>query len=145
MQDNLPSAALGHFVLKVSNLERSYRFYSDLGLRAFAKIPEQGFAIIELRGGTHLLLLDQNTAGNDQMTEGRVGQLSHRLQEHLDFVIGGKSRDDLATFRDSLLEKSIAADDIAEGELFGHHFFRLTDPDGHGITFYTSHVGSDPV
>ncbi len=145
MQDDLPSAAVGHLVLKVSDLERSYRFYSDLGLRPFAKIPEQGVAIIELRGGTHLILLDQNTAGNDQMTESRVGQLAHRFQEQLDFVIGGKSRGDLASFRDSLLQKSIAADAIAEAELFGHHYFRLTDPDGHGITFYTSHVGRDPV
>jgi catechol 2,3-dioxygenase-like lactoylglutathione lyase family enzyme len=40
--------------MKVKDVESSYAFYQGLGLRGIDKFPEM--AIIELRGGTHLLL-----------------------------------------------------------------------------------------
>jgi hypothetical protein len=33
MSNNLPAAAFGHFILKVSDISTSYKFYSDMGLR----------------------------------------------------------------------------------------------------------------
>ena len=54
MNRNLPAAALGHFVLKVNDTNISYEFYTKLGLRPVGLLPD--VAIIELRGGTHILL-----------------------------------------------------------------------------------------
>ena len=49
MNDNLPAAAFGHFVMKVSDINISYQFYTKLGLRPCGMYPD--LAIIELRGG----------------------------------------------------------------------------------------------
>jgi uncharacterized glyoxalase superfamily protein PhnB len=48
-------------------------------------------------------------------------------------------------YRTSLLEKGLSVDAIAQGQLFGHDYFQLADPDGNGITVYTSHTGELPV
>ena len=47
--------AVAHLVFKVADLKRSCQFYSNLGIPPFAVDEES--AIIELRGGTHLILL----------------------------------------------------------------------------------------
>jgi uncharacterized glyoxalase superfamily protein PhnB len=60
-------------------------------------------------------------------------------------MINGKTRDDLEAHRATLLKSGIDAGEIAPELFFGHHYFQLTDPDGHGITVYTSHVGELPV
>jgi hypothetical protein len=47
--------AVAHLVFKVADLKRSCQFYSNLGIPPFA--IDGKVALIELRGGTHLLLL----------------------------------------------------------------------------------------
>jgi len=39
------------------------------------------------------------------------------------------------------MEKVLPVDAIAQDQFFGHDYFQLVDPDGNGITFYTSHTG----
>ena len=46
MNNNLPAAALGHFVMKVDDINISYQFYEKLGLRPCEILPD--LAIIEL-------------------------------------------------------------------------------------------------
>jgi catechol-2,3-dioxygenase len=53
MSNDLPAAALGHFIMKVNDIDTSYQFYTKLGLRPFGIFPD--LAVIELRGGTHIL------------------------------------------------------------------------------------------
>ncbi len=141
--DSLPAAALGHFVMKVANLDASYQFYADLGLRPIGRFPD--VAIIELRGGTHILLFPENDEAPFPVTSGRLGQRGAFFNEQLDLLINGKTRYDLEVYRAMLLKNGIAPGEIAQERLFGHHYFQLTDPDGHGITVYTSHVGELPV
>jgi catechol 2,3-dioxygenase-like lactoylglutathione lyase family enzyme len=142
--DTLPAAALGHFVMKVANLGASYRFFADLGLRQIGLFPD--VAIIELRGGTHILLFPEN---NDdapfRLTSGRLGQRGAFFNEHLDLLINGKTRGELEAYRAKLLKNGVAAGEIAQEQFFGHDYFQLTDPDGHGITVYTTHAGEAPV
>jgi catechol 2,3-dioxygenase-like lactoylglutathione lyase family enzyme len=143
IMDSLPAAALGHFVMKVANLDVSYQFYVDLGLRQIWIFPD--VAIIELRGGTHILLFPENDEAPFPLTSSRLGQRAGSFNEHLDLIINGKTRGELEACREILLNKGIAAGEIAQQRFFGHDYFVLTDPDGHGITVYTSHVGESPV
>ena len=138
MSVNQPIAAFGHFSLKVNDVDASYKFYSELGLRQFGKFA--GMAIIELRGGTHILLLDKNDELPFPIKPSHLGQRSAFFKEQLDLMIAGKSRDDLEKFRTTLIEKGLAVDAIAPDQFFGHDYFQLADPDGNGITFYTSHT-----
>jgi catechol 2,3-dioxygenase-like lactoylglutathione lyase family enzyme len=141
--DSLPAAALGHFVMKVANLGVSYQFYADLGLRQIGRFPD--LAIIELRGGTHILLFPAKDEPPVPLTSSRLGQRAAFFNEHLDLMINGKTRGELEAYRASLLKNGIASGEIAQESFFGHDYFQLADPDGHGITVYTSHVGESPV
>jgi catechol 2,3-dioxygenase-like lactoylglutathione lyase family enzyme len=139
----LPAAAIGHFVMKVANLGASYQFYSDLGLRPMGIFPD--VAIVELRGGTHILLVPEKDETPFPLTSSHLGQRAAFFNEHLDLMINGKTRSDLEAYRAMLLQNGIPADEIAQEKFFGHDYFQLADPDGHGVTVYTTHAGEAPV
>ncbi len=143
MNNNLPAAAFGHFVMKVNDIDISYQFYAKLGLRPFGRFPD--LAIIELRGGTHILLLGKNDELPFSLSPSLLGQRGGVFNEQLDLMIEGKSRDDLEIYRTDLLEKGLSVEAIAQDQFFGHDYFQLADPDGNGITVYTSHTGELPV
>ena len=138
MSNDLPAAALGHFVMKVNDIDTSYQFYTKLGLRPFGIFPD--LAIIELRGGTHILLFRKNDELPFSLVSSHLGQRGAFFNEQLDLMIDGKSRSDLEVYRTTLLEKGMSVDAIAQDQFFGHDYFQLVDPDGNGITVYTSHT-----
>ena len=72
MNSNLPAAAFGHFVMKVNDIDNSYQFYTKLGLRPFGIFPD--LAIIELRGGTHILLFSKNDELASSLNSSHLGQ-----------------------------------------------------------------------
>jgi catechol 2,3-dioxygenase-like lactoylglutathione lyase family enzyme len=143
MDNNLPAAAFGHFIMKVSDINISYQFYTNMGLRPREIFPD--LAIIELRGGTHILLFSKNGELPFPLTSSQLGQRSAVFSERLDLMIDGKSKSDLQVYRTTLIEKGLSVDAIAQDQFFGHYYFQLVDPDGNGITVYTSHVGELPV
>jgi len=143
LNTNLPAAAFGHFIMKVNDIDISYQFYAKLGLRPFGRFPD--LAIIELRGGTHILLLGKNDELPFSLSSSLLGQRGGVFNERLDLMIEGKSRDDLEIYRTDLLEKGLSVEAIAQDQFFGHDYFQLVDPDGNGITVYTSHTGELPV
>jgi catechol 2,3-dioxygenase-like lactoylglutathione lyase family enzyme len=138
MNSNLPAASFGHFVMKVDDIETSYQFYTNLGLRPFGIFPD--LAIIELRGGTHILLFEKNNDLPFSLSPSHLGQRGAFFNERLDLMIDGKSKHDLELYRATLIEKGFSVDAIAQDQFFGHDYFQLADPDGNGITFYTSHT-----
>ena len=129
--------AVAHLVLKVADLKRSCQFYSNLGLPPFA--VDEKLAIVELRGGTHLLLFEVGLAGED-VAESLTGQFHERLSERFDLMIKGKGLSELKQYRLELISRGIAAGEIPDESVFGHHLFCVKDPDGNGITIYTSQV-----
>jgi catechol 2,3-dioxygenase-like lactoylglutathione lyase family enzyme len=143
MSKNLPAAAFGHFVMKVSDMRISYQFYTTLGLRPIGIYPD--VAIIELRGGTHILLFNKNEELPFSLSSSQIGQRGAFFSETLDLMIDGKSRNDLELYRATLMDRGLSVDKIAQDQLFGHDYFQLVDPDGNGITIYTSHTGDLPV
>ena len=130
--------AVAHLVLKVADLESSCQFYSNLGLPPFA--IDEKVAIIELRGGTHLLLLEVDQLAGEDVSESLTGQFHKRFSEQFDLMIKGKGLNELNKYRSELISRGIAAGEIPDETFFGHHLFCIKDPDGNGITIYTSHA-----
>lgn len=143
MDDFLPAASLAHFVMKARNIEQSFEFYVGLGLRAFGKFP--GLAIVELRGGTHLLLVQKEDNQFDVLQNSRVGQRPEFGNERIDLMIAGRTKTDLELYRDKLVTKGYEPSVIPDGDLYGHHYFSLEDPDGNGVSFYTNHSSDKPI
>jgi catechol-2,3-dioxygenase len=133
-----PELAVGHLVFKVADLKSSCQFYSNLGLPPFA-IDEE-VAIIELRGGTHLLLLEVDQSDGEDIAESLTGQFHKRFSEQFDLMIKGKGLNELKKYRLQLISRGIAAGEIPDETFFGHYLFCIKDPDGNGITIYTSHA-----
>ena len=129
--------AVGHLAFKVADLESSCQFYAKIGIPPFA--IEEKVAIIELRGGTHLLLFEVDQLAGEGMAESLTGQFHERFAERFDLMIKGKSLDELQEYRLELISRGIAAGEIPDETFFGHHLFCIKDPDGNGITIYTSH------
>ena len=130
--------AVAHLVFKVADLKSSCEFYSNLGLPPFA-IDEE-VAIIELRGGTHLILLSIDPLAGEDVAESLTGQFHKRFSEQFDLMIKGKGLDELKKYRLELISRGIPAGEIPDETFFGHYLFCIRDPDGNGITIYTSHV-----
>lgn len=143
MTHDLPAAALGHFVIKVDDIEASYQFYGKLGLRQCGLYPD--LAIIELRGGTHILIFGKTDDPPFSIAASRLGQRAAFFPEQLDLMIEGKSRDDLRAYREGLIGKGLSVGEMSQDPFFGHDYFELMDPDGAGITVYSNHTGAAPV
>jgi len=122
---NEPAVAIGHVALSVGDVAASRRFYAGLGLEA--RYADERMAILELRGGTHLLLF------------GRAAGPAVPPPERVDLMIAGRSRDSLEAYRAGLIARGIAAPAIAEETQYGHHLLHLRDPDGHAVVVATSH------
>ena len=130
--------AVAHLVSKVADLKRSCEFYSNLGIPPFA--IDGTVALFELRGGTHLLLLEADQLAGEGVAESVTGQFHQRFSEQFDLMIKGKGLNELEHYRLELMSRGIAAGEIPEETFFGHHLFCIKDPDGNGITIYTSHA-----
>jgi catechol 2,3-dioxygenase-like lactoylglutathione lyase family enzyme len=129
--------AVAHLVFKVADLKSSCQFYSNLGIPPF--FIDEEVAIIELRGGTHLILLSVDSMAGDGVAESLTGQFQKKLSEQFDLMIEGKGLDELKKYRLQLISRGIAPGEIPDETFFGHHLFCVLDPDGNGITIYTSH------
>jgi catechol-2,3-dioxygenase len=130
--------AVAHLVFKVADLKSSCQFYSNLGLPPFA--IDEKVAIMELRGGTHLLLLEVDQLAGEDLAESLTGQFHRKFSEQFDLMIKGKSLNELKKYRSELISRGIAAGEIPDETFFGHYLFCIKDPDGNGITIYTSHA-----
>jgi len=113
-----PELAVAHLVFKVVNLKSSCQFYANLGLPPF--FIEEKIAIIELRGGTHLVLLSVDELAGEDVAEGVTGQFHKRFSEQFDLMIEGKGLDELKKYRSELISRGIAAGQIPDETVFGH-------------------------
>lgn len=112
-----PAVAIGHIgPVLVSNISAATRFYADLGMRVV--ISREQMAILELRGGTHLILREGPT------TSARVG---------FDLMV-----DDIEQTRRDALDRGLTATEIRRGGI--HSTFHLIDPDGRSVSVTSSHA-----
>ncbi len=122
----LPAVAIGHVSLRVADPLHSAEFYKGLGLREI--LIRDDIAILELRGGTHLMLLRAKRKPKAAPVRS------------FDFMV-----DDIDKVRAQYVAVGVACGSLEEDRLGGHHWFEITDLDGHVIGVYSSHVGGRAV
>ncbi|MDQ1474911.1 MAG: hypothetical protein QOE62_140 [Actinomycetota bacterium] len=111
-----PPVWIGHAVLAVSDVGRSARWWHDIGMR---EIEENAHvAVLELRGGTHLVLVPG---------EPKAGEAPFDLMV-----------EDLEATHREWSERGILVSAIKSGRI--HNAFEATDPDGYRVTVNSSHV-----
>ena len=121
-----PPIAIGHVTLNVSDVELAFDFYRALGLRTI--FDREDLAILELRGGTHLILF---RAARKPKT-GRV--------RSFDFMV-----EDIEAAHAAMGRAGIERTDIGEDKISGHFWFEITDPDGYILKVFSSHTEGRPV
>lgn len=117
-----PPVWVGHVTMRTHVLDASEAFMIALGLRPIGKSEE--VAVLELRGGTHLVLL--------RAAEPVSGAAPFDLMA-----------EDLEATHRRLTELGLAPSPIVSGRI--HRSFTVRDPSGQDVTFHSNHVSDLPV
>jgi catechol 2,3-dioxygenase-like lactoylglutathione lyase family enzyme len=112
-----PAVWIGHASLSVSDLGRSADFWSALGMREVVRNAE--VAVLELRGGTHLVLVR--------------GSPPTDADAPFDLMV-----DDLESTHTRWSAQGLEPSPINHGSI--HSMFTVRDPDGYRLTVNSSHV-----
>lgn len=120
--DLRPEVSVGHVGLATSCLNSSAEFFQMIGMRLVANMSN--LAILELRGGTHLVL---HAESQDKIQPARF-----------DLMV-----DDLNAMRERILSAGFDPSPISRGGSI-HNSFEVADPSGILLEFTSSHV-SGPV
>ena len=112
-----PPVWIGHVSLGVSRFEESLAFFELLGMRKIVGRP--ALAVLELRGGTHLVL--QEDTGAEPVRAG------------FDLMV-----DNLPAQRQALVDAGFAPTPIHQGRIPAS--FEVIEPSGNTIKFNDSHV-----
>ena len=122
-EDLRPPVWVGHVVLETDRLEETTHFMRKLGMRAIVERPE--VAVLELRGGTHLVLIAK-----------------------LEVVAGDAPFDlmveDLRKTHKSLVDMGLMPTPI-ERVSPEHERFTVREPAGHLMAFFSNHASGQPV
>ena len=121
-QDRRPPVWVGHIALYTSLVLESSQFMLSIGMRLIAS--DDDFAVLEMRGGTHLVL----TADPE----------STLIKGHFDLMV-----DDLDATHEDFARQGLNPGQIERGQI--HDCFEIREPGGTLITFNSSHVGDLPV
>ena len=110
---------VGQAALCVSDVERAMGFYRALGLRPVLHQPH--IAVFELRGGTHLLLVQARGAH----PRGPVRSF-------------GLLVEDADAFHGRAAAAGVEVGPVVRDARSGHRGFEMTDPDGHVLKVFSS-------
>lgn len=122
--DKRPPVAVGHVSLHVKDVPKASAFMQMLGLRAVFETGK--FAVLELRGGTHLIL----SKSRKKIRDGEVAPV--------DLMV-----DDVKAMRDFCKSKKLKPSKITSGSV--HDSFYVPGPDGWSIKITSSHTSGRPV
>ncbi|BAZ09961.1 glyoxalase/bleomycin resistance protein/dioxygenase [Calothrix sp. NIES-4071] len=118
--DNRPTVAIGHVQLLVSNVSTATDFFIKLGLRYIHQ--SEDIAILELRGGTHLILKEVKRY---IMTAG--------TKAPFDLMV-----DNIMVTRNFCISNGLFPSPIEKDQV--HSWFIITGPDGYLVTIISSHT-----
>ena len=114
LPDQRPRFGIGHISLGVTDVAHSAAFYRDIGMRLIIDMGHA--AILELRGGTHLILQQRDPGGGT-----------------LDLIV-----DDIDDTHSVLAAHGAHPGAIARGN--PHDRFTATDPDGNLLVVNSNHA-----
>lgn len=121
-KDKRPAVWVGHICMNTNRLDESREFMMKLGMRPI--YHGDGVSILELRGGTHLVLLKKAR--------------SPRGEAPFDLMV-----EDLEKTHHELAQRGLSPSRIRRGRI--HSSFTVRDPSGQRVTFNSSHVSDEPV
>jgi len=119
-----PPVAIGHVSLRVTDIPQATTYFVTLGLRLIHQA--QSIAVLELRGGTHLVLrpsAEPIEPGVKAAFDLMVDDIGKALQEY-----GARG------LKPSAMEAGMV-----------HRWFTLVGPDGYEITVTSSHTSGRAV
>jgi catechol 2,3-dioxygenase-like lactoylglutathione lyase family enzyme len=119
-----PALWVGHVALRVTDLAKSTDFYLELGMRLVAH--DERVSVLELRGGTHLVLLPAD------------GAVALETPAPFDLMV-----DDIDATRKQLDERGLLPSPMRSNPI--HRSFTLLDPSGYALVFNSSHASGKPV
>ena len=122
--DKRPPVAVGHVSLHVKDVPKASEFMQVLGLRAVFEAPK--FAVLELRGGTHLIL-------NQSRKKIKAGEVAP-----VDLMV-----DDVKAMREFCKAQKLKPSKITSGSV--HSSFYVPGPDGWSIKITSSHTSGRAV
>ena len=120
--DSRPPVWVGHVSMGTAKLADSQTFMERLGMRPMFR--NESVAIFELRGGTHLVLVADESA--------RAGDAPFDLMV-----------EDLDATHAAFAERGLSPSPIERGRI--HNSFTVTEPGGGRITVNSTHVSNQPV
>ena len=120
---------LGHVLLRVLDLERSKKFYSDvLGFRILEEDPEHGGTFMALEGQSHSIDLFQvqDAESAERQTPGvrGLGHIAFRVETEAGL------KDAYATLREHGVGITRTIDHVSQKSIYFH------DPDGNTLEIY---------
>ena len=122
MNDGRPDVAIGHVRLSVGHVADTTHFFEKLGIRTI--VEQEAFAVLELRGGTHLVL--------------RAWEAPETSPVHFDIMV-----DDIDAAYARLKDEGMEVTDISRGRI--HDSFDVQTPDRRALTMTSSHAGDRVV
>lgn len=117
-----PAVWVGHIALYSARVAETCEFMQQIGMRLVTS--DDGFALLELRGGTHLVIT------NDAE--------SSLIKGGFDLMV-----DDIDASHEEFTELGLNPGEIERGKI--HDSFEVCEPGGTEILFNSSHVGDLPV
>jgi catechol 2,3-dioxygenase-like lactoylglutathione lyase family enzyme len=112
-----PPVWIGHAVLTVTDVDRSVDFWRGIGMREVERNPN--VAVLELRGGTHLVLVPGTPPGDSDAP--------------FDLMV-----EDLDATHAEWSARGLDPSPIERGRI--HASFTVRDPNGYRVAVNSSHV-----
>lgn len=122
MSDARPDIAIGHVRLSVASVADTTDFFVKLGIRTI--VEQEDFAVLELRGGTHLVL--------------RTWEEPETEPVDFDIMV-----DDIDAAYTQLKGFGMDVTEISRGRI--HDAFEVQTPDRRALTMTSSHAGGRVV
>lgn len=122
--DLRPAVGVAHVLLRTDRMAESTQFMRAIGMRPISDGPQ--VSVYEMRGGTHLILLHE-----EHIVPGDAA---------FDLMV-----DDLHATHARFQSLGLAPSAVESRPGIDHEVFKVREPAGHTITFFSSHVSGKPV
>ena len=120
--DPRPPVWVGHITMTTPTLRESTAAMLQIGMRPI--VQNESIAVLELRGGTHIVLRQEESAAP--------------IDTEFDFMV-----DDVDATHADYAARGLTVSEIRRGRI--HDSFTLTEPGGNRITVNSTHVSDQPV